>query len=175
MKKINYNDHGLKIFIHYLLSEKRLFVIDMICALLMAVVDLVFPYVTRISMNRLLPQQMFKAFFAVMLIMALAYVMKNALFYIVTVLGHRMGVLVESDMRRDIFTHMQDLSCSFYDKNRTGVLMSRITTELFDITELAHHGPENLLICTLTIVGALIMMFTMKWQLALVLTLIIPL
>ena len=86
-----------------------------------------------------------------------------------------MGVLVESDMRRDVFTHMQSLSFSYYDHNRTGVLMSRITSDLFEITELAHHGPENIVICTLTIVGALAVMFAMQWQLALVITLALPL
>ena len=86
-----------------------------------------------------------------------------------------MGVLIEADMRRDVFTHMQDLSCSFYDKNRTGVLMSRITSDLFEITELSHHGPENILICTLTIVGALAVMFTMEWRLALTLAVVLPL
>ena len=85
-----------------------------------------------------------------------------------------MGVLVESDMRRDVFTHMQDLSCSFYDKNRTGILMSHITSDLFEVTELAHHGPENILICSLTIFGALAIMFTLDWRLALVLTVILP-
>ncbi len=174
MKK-DYNQHPLKIFISYIMGRKGLFLLDMLCAVLASGIDLCFPFVSRMSMNKLLPDRLYTAFFTVMAIMALAYLGKSVLYYIITVIGHRMGVLVESDMRRDIFTHMQDLSCSFYDKNRTGVLMSRITTELFDITELAHHGPENLLICTLTIVGALIMMFTMQWQLALVLTLIIPL
>ena len=113
-------------------------------------------------------------FFAVMGIMILAYFLKSVLYYIITVVGHRMGVLTESDMRRDIFTHMQDLSCSFYDKNRTGVLMSRITSDLFEVTELSHHGPENIVICTLTILGALIVLFTLQWQLALALAVLLP-
>ena len=173
--KINYNDKALKIFIGYIAAHKKLFFIDMLCAVIVSVVDLVFPYVSRLSMNRLLPQKLFTAFFAVMAVMIGAYVIKSVLYYIITVVGHRMGVLVESDMRRDVFTHMQDLSCSFYDKNRTGVLMSRITSDLFEVTELAHHGPENLLICTLTIVGALVVMFILQWQLALVLAVIVPL
>ena len=126
------------------------------------------------SMQRLLPERLFGTFFAVMGIMLLAYVLKSGLYYVITVLGHRMGVLVEADMRRDIFTHMQHLSFSFYDTNRTGVLLSRITNDLFDITELAHHGPENILICTLTIVGSMIVMFTIKWQLALILLIVMP-
>ena len=172
--KRNYNDNPFKIFISYIAGHRKLFAVDMLCALTVSIIDLVFPYVSRVSMNRLLPEKLFPAFFAVMGIMVLAYFLKAVLYYVITVVGHRMGVLVESDMRRDIFTHMQDLSCSFYDKNRTGVLMSRITSDLFEITELAHHGPENVIICSLTIVGSLAVMYTIEWRLALVLTVVLP-
>ena len=106
--------------------------------------------------------------------MLVGFVLKAVLYYVITVVGHRMGILVESDMRRDVFTHMQELSCSFYDKNRTGVLMSHITSDLFEVTELAHHGPENVLICSLTILGALGVMYAIDWRLALVLTVLLP-
>ncbi len=172
--KRNFHDKPIKVFLSYIAGHKRLFIIDMVCAVLVSFIDLLFPYVSRMSLSRLLPASRYAAFFAVMAALALAYVIKAFLYYIITVLGHKMGVLVESDMRRDVFTHMQDLSCSYYDKNRTGVLMSRITSDLFDITELAHHGPENILICSLTIVGALIVMFTVEWRLALVLVVILP-
>ena len=174
MKK-NHNDNPFKIFISYITGHKDLFAIDMACAIIVSVIDMVFPYISRMSMNRLLPQGLFITFFAVMGIMILAFILRAVLYYVITVVGHRMGVLVESDMRRDIFTHMQDLSCSFYDKNRTGVLMSRITSDLFEITELAHHGPENVVICTLTIVGSIVMMFTIEWRLALVIAVTLPL
>ena len=174
MKK-NFYGSPFKLFMSYVAGHKKLFAIDMGCALLVSVIDLAFPYVSRISMNSLLPNRLFAMFFTVMGIMVAAYVIKAALYYIITVVGHRMGVLIEADMRRDVFTHMQDLSCSFYDKNRTGVLMSRITSDLFEITELSHHGPENVLICTLTIVGALAVMFTMEWRLALTLAVVLPL
>ena len=174
MKK-NYNDNPFKIFISYITGHKDLFAIDMACAIIVSVIDMVFPYISRMSMNRLLPQGLFITFFAVMGIMILAFILRAVLYYVITVVGHRMGVLVESDMRRDIFTHMQDLSCSFYDKNRTGVLMSRITSDLFEITELAHHGPENVVICMLTIVGSIVMMFTIEWRLSLVIAVTLPL
>ena len=174
MKK-NYNDNPFKIFISYITGHKDLFAIDMACAIIVSLIDMVFPYISRMSMNRLLPQGLFTTFFAVMGIMILAFIFRAVLYYVITVVGHRMGVLVESDMRRDIFTHMQDLSCSFYDKNRTGVLMSRITSDLFEITELAHHGPENVVICMLTIVGSIVMMFTIEWRLALVIAVTLPL
>ena len=171
---MNYNDKPLKIFFGYIGGQKKLFIIDMICAVLVAAIDLIFPYVSRAAMKTMLPQKMFSVFFAVMAVLVLAFVIKSLLYYVITVVGHKMGVLVESDMRRDVFTHMQDLSCSFYDKNRTGILMSHITSDLFEVTELAHHGPENILICSLTIFGALAIMFTLDWRLALVLTVILP-
>ena len=98
-------------------------------------------------MTELLPDRLFETFFIVMGIMFIAYLLKGVCYYFITVLGHqRMGVYVEADMRHAVFNHMQRLSFSFFDKNRTGVLMSRITTDLFEITELAHHGPEDIII-----------------------------
>ena len=172
---MNAHDKPLKIFLHYIAGHKKLFAIDMICALLVAVIDLVFPFVSRRSMSALLPQKLFTAFFTVMALLIVSFVLKAVLYYEITVLGHRMGVLTEADMRRDLFEHMQALDCSFYDHNRTGVLLSRVTSDLFEVTELAHHGPENLVICTLTILGALGMMFFVQWRLALVLTVALPL
>ena len=175
MNKKKYNAKPFSIFMSYIAGHKKLFGIDMLCALLVALIDLIFPYVSRYSMKVMLPNKLYATFFTVMAVMVLAYVLKAGLYYVITVIGHKMGVLVESDMRRDVFTHMQSLSFSYYDHNRTGVLMSRITSDLFEITELAHHGPENIVICTLTIVGALAVMFAMQWQLALVITLALPL
>ena len=175
MNKKNYNAKPFSIFMSYIAGHKKLFGIDMLCALLVALIDLIFPYVSRYSMKVMLPNKLYATFFMVMAVLVLAYVLKAGLYYVITVIGHKMGVLVESDMRRDVFTHMQSLSFSYYDHNRTGILMSRITSDLFEITELAHHGPENIVICTLTIVGALAVMFAMQWQLALVITLALPL
>ncbi len=175
MNNKNYNAKPFSIFMSYIAGHKKLFAVDMLCAAIVALIDLIFPYVSRYSMKVMLPEKLYAAFFTVMAVMVLAYIIKAGLYYIITVVGHKMGVLVESDMRRDVFTHMQSLSFSFYDKNRTGVLMSRITSDLFEITELAHHGPENIVICALTIVGALIVMFAMQWQLALVITMALPL
>lgn len=173
MKK-NFHQNGLKIFCSYYGPHKKLFIIDMLCAVIAAVIDLVFPYVSRNSMENLLPQGAYRTFFVVMAVLIIAYVLKALLYYTITVVGHRMGTLVEADMRRDIFSHMQSLSFSFFDHNRTGKLMSRVTTELFDITELAHHGPENIIICALTIIGSAVMMLFIQWKLALVLIIITP-
>ena len=175
MNKIDYKAPPLKIFAQYISRHKELFFLDMGCSVCVALVDLIFPYVSRLSMYRLLPENRYGAFFAVMALMAAAYVLKSALYYVIVVFGHRMGVRVEADMRRDIFEHMQSLSFSFYDGHRTGVLMSHITSDLFEVTELAHHGPENLLICSLTFLGSMIVMLTVNWKLALALGLVIGL
>ena len=152
-----------------------LFILDMACALTASVIDLVFPYVSRLSMTELLPNRLFETFFVVMAIMFAAYVVKGVMYYLITVLGHRMGVYIEADMRHAVFNHMQRLSFSFFDHNRTGVLMSRITSDLFEITELSHHGPEDIVISLLTIVGSMAVMFTIQWKLALVLAVTLPL
>ena len=174
-QKIDYNAKPLKIFFRYFAPHRRLFFIDMLCAVLAAGIDLVFPLVSRASMQTYLPQGAYRTFFIVMAVLIAAYVGKALLYYVITVVGHGMGVMVEADMRRDLFNHLQELSFSFFDRNRTGVLMSRVTSDLFDITELAHHGPENILTCGLTIIGAIAVMFTIQWKLALVLLVIVPL
>lgn len=165
----------LALFASYYRPHLKLFFLDMVCALLICVVDLTFPYVSRLSMQTLLPQGMFRTFFAVMAVIALAYLLKSGMYFIVTYWGHLMGVNIEADMRRDLFAHMQDLSFSFFDKNRTGQLMSRVTTDLFEIGELAHHGPEDLFISVVTILGAFCIMLTIRWELALAVFLMIPL
>ncbi len=172
---INYKASPLKIFAQYLARHRGLFALDMGCSVAVALIDLIFPYVSRLSMYRLLPDKLYGTFFSVMALMAAAYVLKAALMYAITVYGHRLGVLTESDMRRDIFEHMQSLSFSYYDHHRTGVLMSHITSDLFDVTELAHHGPENLLICGLTFFGSMIVMLTINWRLALALAVVLGL
>ena len=172
---IDYGQRPLRIFFAYIRRQKKLFYIDTACAVAVAVIDLLFPFVSRRAMQVYLPDKLYATFFAVMAALILAYLCKGYLYYLITVLGHKMGVLTEADMRRDLFTHMQELSFGFYDRNRTGVLLSRVVNDLFEVTELAHHGPENLIICVLSIVGALTVMFFIRWELALVLTVALPL
>ena len=174
MKK-NYKGKPLGVFLSYFKPHMKLFVIDMLCAFAVSIIDLIFPVVSRRSMQTYLPDKLFSAFFIVIAVLLAAYLLKAVFYYIITVLGHYMGVLVEADMRRDVFTHIESLSFSFFDQNRTGVLMSRVTNDLFDITELAHHGPENIIICSLTLVGSLVVMFFIRWELALVITVALPL
>ena len=165
----------LMIFLSYFKNHKRLFAIDILCAVCIAAVDLLFPLVTRSALYDMLPNQMFTTFFTVMAIVLGCYLLRSFLQYIVAYYGHTFGIRVEADIRRDLFRHMQDMSFDFYDQNRTGVLMSRLTSDLFELTELAHHGPEDLLTSILTIIGALIVMVSIRWELAVVVALMIPL
>ena len=154
----DFQTSDLKIFFSYIKPHRKLFLIDMGLSLIVALIDLIFPYVSRQSMRTMLPNQMYRAFFIVMGIVLLSYLLKAFFQYLVTVIGHGMGTLVEADMRADLFAHMQKLSFSFFDRNRTGVLLARVTNDLFEIVELAHHGPENILTCSVTILGALIVL-----------------
>ena len=173
MKK-DYSRSKLAIFASYIKPHGKAFAIDMSLSVGIALVDLIFPYVSRWSMRSLLPEGLFRTFFTVMVIMFAAYILRAVCQYFVTVVGHRMGTLVEADMRRDVFTHMQELSYSFFDRNRTGVLLARVTNDLFEIVELAHHGPEFILTCSFTLVGALIILMTINPVLTFVLVLMLP-
>ena len=164
----------LVIFLGYFKNHKKLFAIDVLCAVLISAIDLTFPLVTRSALYDMLPGQMYKTFFTVMIAVVCCYVLRSFLQFIVAYYGHTFGIRVEADIRKDLFRHMQEMSFDFYDQNRTGVLMSRLTSDLFELTELAHHGPEDLLTSTLTIIGALAVMGSIRWQLAVVVALMIP-
>ena len=164
----------MRIFLSYFVPHKKLFILDMCCAFLVAVVDLIYPLVSRSAMYDMLPNNAYRTFFVVMLIVVLAYVVRSLMHFVITYWGHTFGIRVEADIRQDLFEHLQTLGFDFFDRNRTGQLMSRLTSDLFEITELAHHGPEDLFISLATIVGALIVMFTIEWRLALVVSILIP-
>ncbi|MBQ7767373.1 MAG: ABC transporter ATP-binding protein [Oscillospiraceae bacterium] len=165
----------LFIFLSYFKNHKKLFLVDVLCACLIAGVDLLFPLITRSALYDMLPGKLYRTFFIVMVAVVVCYVLRSLLNYIVTFFGHMFGVRVEADIRKDLFAHMQTLSFDFYDRNRTGKLMSRLTSDLFELVELAHHGPEDLITSTLTIIGALIVMGSVQWQLAVIVLLMIPL
>ncbi len=158
----------------YFKPHRKIFAFDMFCAIMIAFIDLAFPLVSRTAMYDLLPQSKYRTFFVVMAIVAVAYVLRSICYYIMTYWGHTFGIRVETDIRADLFNKLQSLDFEFYDKNRTGTLMSRLTSDLFEITELAHHGPEDLVIAILSISGALIVMFSIEWRLALVVAVLVP-
>ncbi len=164
----------LAIFLSYFANHKKLFALDVVCAVGIAAIDLAFPLVTRSALYDLLPNQLYKTFFLIMLAVVGSYVLRSVLNFIVAYYGHTFGIRVEADIRRDLFRHMQELSFDYYDRNRTGKLMARLTSDLFELTELAHHGPEDLLTSVLTILGALYVMGSIRWQLAVIVALTIP-
>ena len=165
---------GLSIFLSFFKPHRKLFALDLSCALLVSLIDLCYPIVSRTAMHKLLPEHAFRTFFLVMGVVVAAYILRSFLYFIIGYWGHTFGIRVEADIRSVLFTHMQELSFDFYDHNRTGQLMSRLTSDLFEITELAHHGPEDLFISMVTIVGALVIMFTVEWRLALVVCVMVP-
>ncbi len=161
-------------FVGYYKPHLPLFLLDMFCALVIAAVDVVYPLLSKIALDKYLPSGMYGAFFIIVFGSLLAYIVRSIFTYIVTYIGHQTGVRIEADMRRDIFTHIQKLPFSFYDRTRTGFLLSRCTNDLFDVTELAHHGPEDLFISIVTFLGAFAVMLTIEWRLALILMAFVP-
>lgn len=164
----------LKIFLSYYKPHCKLFILDMICAILIALIDIVFPMVSKYTIDSLIPSKNLKVFTILLFCLILMYIFRRTLNWFVTYWGHYFGTLVETDMRRDIFSHLQKQSFSFYDKNRTGQLMSRVTTDLFEVTELAHHGPEEFIISVLTLVGSFILLLKIRWELAIFVFIFLP-
>ena len=165
----------LSIFLRYFRRHIGLFLADITCAVLIAGIDLLFPLITRSALYEMLPNNLYGTFFTVIGALVICYLVRALLNYVVAYYGHIFGVRVEADIRADLFRHMQTLNHDFYDRNRTGQLMSRLTSDLFEVTELAHHGPEDLLTSGVTILGALVVMGTIQWRLALMVGLMIPL
>ncbi len=165
----------IKKFIAYYKPYIPLFVLDMVCAFFIAAVDLAYPLISKYALQTLLPADAYRAFFAWMGVLVAGYMLKGVFQFIVTYKGHMLGVYMETDMRRDLFAHLQKLSFRFYDKNRTGSLMSRVVSDLFEVVELAHHGPEDLFISAITLIGSLVIMFSLRWELALVIAVLVPL
>ena len=132
------------LFLSYFKNHKGLFAIDILCAVLIAAVDLAVPLVTRTALYDLLPNDMYQTFFVIIGALILCYLIRSILQFVVAYYGHTFGIRVEADIRADLFRHYQKLGFDFYDRNRTGQLMSRLTSDLFEVTELAHHGPEDL-------------------------------
>jgi ATP-binding cassette subfamily B protein len=174
-ENINFNKPLLRVFAAYYRPHGKLFAADMICASLISCTDLAFPMMTKFSIERFLPNGLYKFFFIMAGLMVLLYLFRMGFTYFVTYWGHTVGAYIEADMRRDLFNHLQELPFSFYDNNRTGQIMSRVTTDLFEVTELAHHGPEDLFISLFTLTGSFILVFTMRWEMALVLLVLVPL
>ena len=163
-------------FASYYRGHIPLFALDMFCALIISAVDVFYPLMARGALNDLVfpGAEHLRPFILLIAAAILMHVVRAVCNYIVTYYGHLLGVYIEADMRHDVFSHMQKLGFSFYDKSRTGKLMARCTTDLFDVVELAHHGPEDLFISLVTFIGSFIAMAAINLKLALLLMATIP-
>lgn len=173
-------DSNLKLFFSYFKPHKKIFFADMICALFISLVDLYFPVISRYTINTVVPQyknapeQTLQTFLIIIIACIFAFILRTAANFFVTYFGHMFGVSVETDMRRDIFEHIEAQSFSYFDSHRTGKIMSRVTNDLFEVSELAHHGPEDAFISILTLIGSFFIMLQVKWQLAVIIFTMLP-
>ncbi|MBQ5570932.1 MAG: ABC transporter ATP-binding protein [Treponema sp.] len=172
---MNYNDKPLKVFFSYYKPHLNLFIADMICAFFIAVIDVSFPFVTRHLLNTLIPKGAMRLFFCMIAFMLAVYCIRWVCVWFVNYWGHVFGVKVETDMRRDVFSKLEKQSFSFFDTHLTGHLMSRVTTDLFEVTELAHHGPEDIMTSLLTLLGSFFILLRIRWELAIVVFAFLPL
>ncbi|MDN4494631.1 ABC transporter ATP-binding protein [Ureibacillus aquaedulcis] len=161
-------------FFAYYKPHKRLFVVDFSSAIIVAILELAFPIAVQWFIDELLPTNEWGMIVKVSILLLLVYVLSTILNFIVNYLGHKLGINIETDMRQDLFNHFQKQSFRFFDNNKTGHLMSRITNDLFDIGEFAHHGPEDFFIAIMTFIGAFAIMFNVNSTLALVALVAVP-
>lgn len=163
-----------KNFISYYRPHKKTFALDMTCSFFYSLIGLLYPLATTRVLDEYIPNGMLKETLIVCAILLGAYIARAGLNYYINYYGHVMGVKMQAQMRSDLFTHLEKLPYSFYDDNETGQLMARMTNDLFDVSELAHHGPENLFITTFMTLGSFVYLCTISWKLALIVFAFLP-
>lgn len=161
-------------FFTYYKPHKRLFIIDFSSAIVVAILDLLFPMAVQWFIDDLLPTNDWDAIVKISILLLITYIISTGLNFVVNYLGHKLGTNIETDMRQQLFNHVQRQPFTFFDNMKTGHLMSRITNDLFDIGEFAHHGPEDLFIAVMTFIGAFTIMFNINSTLALILLIMVP-
>ena len=164
----------LKRFMRYYKPHIRMLALDMLAALLISIIGMVYPIVTNKMLNIYIPQKMYTTIVIAGVIVLVLYLIRLLLRYFVQYYGHIIGVKMQSQMRQDLFAHLQKLPFRFYDSNETGRIMTRITSDLFEVCELAHHGPENLLISAVMIVLSFSYLLTIDWILSLIIFACVP-
>ena len=165
----------LKKFISYYKPYLKLFILDLSCAFLIASIDLVFPLITRQFINDIIPNGKLRVFYIFVVALLILAVARAVLNYIIDYWGHIVGTRMERDMRRDLFEHLQTLSFDYFDNVKTGHIMSRIVNDLREISELAHHGPEDLFLSLVMLIGSFIILTTIEWRLTLIIYSFLPL
>lgn len=164
----------VKRFFKYYVPHKRLFYIDFFCAVFVGLMELGFPLAVSWFIDKLLPEGNWSTIIAVSVGLLALYLISSGMQFVVNYWGHKLGINIETDMRRELFNHVQRQSFRFFDNTKTGHIMSRITNDLMDIGELAHHGPEDLFIAIMTFIGAFWIMLAINVKLALVAIIIVP-
>ena len=164
----------LKRFLTYYKPHKKMFALDMLASLLISVIGMVYPVVTNKMLNEYIPQKMYTTIVIAGIIVLALYAIRMLLRYFVQYYGHVIGVHMQSQMRKDLFTHLEKLPFRFFDNNETGKIMTRLTSDLFEVVELAHHGPENLLISSVMIVLSFAYLATINWVLTLIVFACVP-
>ena len=164
----------LKRFISYYRPHKKLFAMDMTAAIFVSVIGVVYPIITRTMLNTLIPERNYRMIVILGLTLLLLYFLKMGLNYFIQFKGHMMGVYMQARMRTDLFAHLETLPYSFYDTHETGKIMTRMTNDLFEVVELAHHGPENIIISVLSIVISFTYLSTIDIRLTLIIFACVP-
>ena len=168
--------HTLEKFIQYYAPYKKVFFLDLICAAVISLVDLAFPQILRTLTKTLFTESsdvILWALLPITLVLLVMYMIQTGCKYYVSYQGHMMGAYMERDMRQQLFDHYERLSFSYYDQNNSGQMMSKLVSDLFDISEFAHHGPENLFISLIKIIGSFVFLFLINWKLAIPLLVIV--
>ncbi|MEH7122583.1 ABC transporter ATP-binding protein [Bacillus sp. JJ1773] len=162
-------------FFSYYRPYKWLFILDFVSAIIVGILELAFPLAVNQVIDRLLPEGNWSIILLACAGLLLIYLLNTGLHYIVTYWGHNLGINIETDMRQKLFTHMQKLSFGYYDNNKTGHSISRLTKDLEEIGEVAHHGPEDVFVAIMTLVGSFTLMVSINWKLAVISFIVIPL
>ncbi|RKD31238.1 ABC transporter ATP-binding protein [Thermohalobacter berrensis] len=161
-------------FISYYKKHSKLFIIDIICAFFIAAFDLVFPIMSREVVDNVIPSGKIRTLYIFIVVLVILYILRAIFNYVVDYWGHVMGTRMEYDMRRDLFTHLQTLDVHYFDNTKTGYIMSRIVNDLRDISELAHHGPEDIFLSSIMLVGSFLILIRIEWRLTLVIFAFVP-
>ena len=164
----------LKRFLNYYKPYKKLFIEDMIASLLVSLTAMIYPVITRNMLNDFIPNKKYQLMIIFGVTLFVIYVIRALLKYFVQYYGHVMGVAMQSDMRRDLFNKIEKLPFEYFDNNETGAIMSRLTNDLFDVAELAHHGPENIITCSIMIILSFIYLLTINIKLTIIIFCSIP-
>ena len=165
----------IKRFIKYYKPYKRIFFLDMLASLLIALIGMLYPILTNLILKEFIPNKQIAYLIGFGIAIFICYIIRMLLKYFVQSYGHIMGVKMQADMRREIFKKLQKLPFSYYDEHETGKIMSRITNDLMEISELAHHGPENFFICGASVVLSFAYLLSINWQLTLIIFICVPL